>query len=70
MLGVLALGDVPDVAIADGGHGADFDDFAREGFGVPGAAAAVNVPAVEHAVVLEVDPGLVVDGVAKFSEGV
>ena len=68
--GVFALGDVPDVAIADGGHGADFGDFAGEGFGVPGAAAAVDVPAVEHAVVLEVDPRLVVDGVAEFLEGV
>ena len=52
----LALGDVPDVPVADGGHVADLDVLAGERLGVAGPPAAVDVPAVEHPVVLLVDP--------------
>ena len=59
--GTVCLGDVPDVAIANGGHLADLLVFQREGFRVVRSAAAVDVPAVEHAIVVGVNPRLVVD---------
>ena len=54
-------GDIPDIAVADGGHVSQLGILAREGFRVPGAAAAVDIPAVDHSVVLQVHPRLVVD---------
>ena len=63
---LFALGDVPDVAISDRGHRPQLGVLAREGLGVVGAAAAVDVPAVDHAVVLLMHEGLVDDRGEKF----
>ena len=52
----LALGDVPDAAVADRRHAADLRVLAREGFRVERATATVHIPAVDHPVVLHVHP--------------
>ena len=64
----LSGGDIPDVLVADGGHVPQLCILAGEGFRVPGAAAAVDIPAVDHSVVLHVHPRLVVDRRAQPRE--
>jgi len=61
-----ALHEVPNKPIAHGDHVAKLVVFAREGFGIPRAAAAVDVPAVHHAIVLFVMPRLIVHRGADF----
>ena len=54
-------GEVPDPAVADCRHLADLHVLAGKRLRVPGAAAAIDIPAVDHPIVLQVHPRLVVD---------
>ncbi len=52
----LPRGEIPDPAVADCRHLADLHVLAGKRLRVPGAAAAIDIPAVDHPIVLHVHP--------------
>ena len=60
--------DLVNIRVAHRRHGAELQVFPREGLRVKGAAAAVDIPAIDHPVVLDVDPRLVDNRGAKRRE--
>ena len=64
------MSDIPAILIAKLCHAPDLGVLEREGFFVPGASTAVDIPAIEHSVVLKVHPAFVVDERAEFFKAV
>ena len=62
--------EIPHIRIANRRHPPQLGVFAGEGFGVERAAAAIHVPAVDHPVVLEMDPRFVDDGSPELLEAI
>ena len=65
-----ALSDVPAVLVAHLCHPSNLGVLQREGLFVPRAATTVNIPSVEHAIILQVHPALFVDSRAKLFKSI
>ena len=65
-----ASDEIPHVGIANRRHPPQLGVFAGKGLGVERAAAAIHVPAVDHPVVLEMDPRLIDDGGPELLEAI
>ena len=65
-----ALSDIPTVLISDLGHPTNLGILQRKRFFIPSTTTTVNVPTVEHAIVLKMHPAFIVDSGSKFLEAI